>query len=504
LSKTTEEIGLLAGGIAIALLSGPIGVTLLGNMMIANGMIGMGLTMAVSAGAGLLNPPPQDPSNIGPQGQLPVQSPNPLWRILYGIFQFAGSITFVDGPMLNWAGTGSGNPCNNQWIQRVHTLTAHQIAGFLAVVLDGQTFNFGTDLVLLTAANNGGGTIGPIGMWGFVNISNPWAGVIYFAFDCGDPSNFAQPFPMLVAGAQFPGGAVGPILVGSTRWLPTSLQRGRSKVQVLLHYVPSNEGASWGPEGGAPQAYVLGSGRIPTIEFKLAGRLILDYRVVTAWQPSTAYAQSSYVLMGVGSLLTPGVFVQQNSGAVSGAVQPNFAAVLPGTTIADGTGVWKLYGQPNYAAGNGVNTQLNNPGSNKLGGPGGTYLIADAWRGSVPIISGFAIIEAPIGWLQLGSAGSFETGATRPNFSTTVGGVTVDGTGSWTCIGRSIYATCLPDPDGTTNQGGFSNPALVIADYLQTPKNEFGLGAVLTSDSIESVIAAANICDEPVVIEVFT
>jgi hypothetical protein len=195
--------------------------------------------------------------------------------------------------------------------------------------------------------------------------------------------------------------------------------------------------------------------------------------------------------------------VQQNSGAVSGAVSPNFAAVLPGTTVADGTGVWKLYGQPTYAAGSG-RTRLNDVGSNKLGGPGGTYLIADAWVGSNPVISGFAIIEAPIGWLQLGSAGPFETGATRPNFATTVGAVTPDGTGSWTCIGRSIYATCLPDPDGTTNQGGFSNSALCIADYLQTPKNEFGLGADLTSDSIDTIVAAANVCDEPVVIEIFS
>jgi hypothetical protein len=61
----------------------------------------------------------------------------------------------------------------------------------------------------------------------------------------------------------------------------------------------------------------------------------------------------------------------------------------------------------------------------------------------------------------------------------------------------------MPDDDNTTNQGGFSNPALVVADYLQTAKNEFGLGATLTGDSIDTVIAAANLCDEPVVIEIF-
>ena len=71
------------------------------------------------------------------------------------------------------------------------------------------------------------------------------------------------------------------------------------------------------------------------------------------------------------------------------------------------------------------------------------------------------------------------------------------------CPGRSPYATVLPDDDGTQNQGGFANPALVIADYLTAPRDQFGLGATLTSDSIATVIAAANICDEAEAIEVF-
>jgi len=96
------------------------------------------------------------------------------------------------------------------------------------------------------------------------------------------------------------------------------------------------------------------------------------------------------------------------------------------------------------------------------------------------------------------------TQGNRPVFATGgAGQPTPDGGGGWICLGRSKYATCLPDVDGTQNQGGFSNPALVIADYLQTPKNQFGLGTPLTADSIDTVIAAANICDEPVVIEVF-
>src|ERR1039458_6978566 len=239
MSKTMDEVGMIAGGLAVALLAGPVGISLLGSLTICNTMIGMGLTAAVAGAAGLLNPLPLDPANVGPQGQLPVQTPNPLWRIVYGVFQFAGAITFEDGPMLGWEGTGENSSCLHQFVQRVQTLTAHQIAGFLAVVIDGQTYNFGTDLVLLTSSNNtnSSGYLGPPGMWGFINNSNPWCTSIFFAFDCGDPGNATQPFPFLLAGAMLIDGGL-QWLVGSARWTPTCLQRGRAKVQVLTHYNP--------------------------------------------------------------------------------------------------------------------------------------------------------------------------------------------------------------------------------------------------------------------------
>lgn len=617
---------MIAGGIAIALLSGPIGIGLFGSLAVTNGMIGIGLTTAVAGTAGLLNPLPQDPSNIGPQGQLPVQSPNPVWRVIYGIFQFAGAITFEDGPMLGWLGSGANQTCEHQFIQRVHTLCCHQIAGFLAVVIDGQTFNFGTDLVLLTAANNivpGIGWVGPPGLWGFINPQNPWITYIFFAFDSGDPGNSVQPFPFLVAGAAFIDTANGLAWrVGSERWTPTCLQRGRAKVHVLIHYNSQAQFQQYPGGVAAPQPYVLDSGRIPTIEFKLAGRIIQDYRVNTAWVAGATYPNWSYVLAN--GLSTPtqpnlllNVFVQQNSTGVSAGVVPNFASVAPGATIVDGTCLWLNCGHAIYAAGFGQ-TSLNNVGSNKLGGPGGSMLIADAWQGTAgpstvyfngqialwsagpgltspgakitlyygsknspadpnlaaafnsgqavyvdivnspfgngkqlvtgigagappgedptvnfltiqapstsfqkiggPNITGNigtyalesgptvkavgTVIEAPIGWLQVVSVAG-QSGSNRPNFATVLGGATIDGGITWICLGRSMYATCLPDNDGTQNQGGFANPALVVADYLQTPRNQFGLGAALTADSIDTVIAAANICDEPVVIEVF-
>jgi hypothetical protein len=518
---------MIAAGVALAASAyflGPGALAIFSNTAILNTLMGIGITTALSGTAGLLNTGPTDPSNIGPEGQLPIQTPNPLWRIVYGIFQFAGTVTFVDGPFLSWVGTGSGTPCNNQYIQRVHTLAAHQIAGFIAVTIDGQSYNFGTDLVLLTTANNGSNAFGPPGMWGFINNSNPWMGAILFAFDCGDPGNSSQPFPFLVSGAQITTPA-GPFVLGSTRWPAGALQRGRAKVHVILHYVPGNN-LTAGPLGGAPQPYVLGSGRIPTIEFKIMGRLIKDYRVVTAWQADTTYPAYGYVLAAGGGGSNPAggdgdVFVTTGGGTSGAATAPpDFASVSFGGTITDGSVTWLNVGVPIYAAGSGQ-TALNNPASLKLGGPGsagigpGTYLVADAWQGSMAY-GQYAIIEAPIGVLQMALT-AFTSGVTRPPFVPNgvpvldpnvnlVGQVVAEtnvGGGSWVCLGRSMYATCMPDDDNTTNQGGFSNPALVVADYLQTPKNEFGLGATLTGDSIDTVIAAANLADEPVVIEVF-
>lgn len=511
MSRTATEIGMIAGGIGIALAAGPLGLEVFHSLVVMNYMIGVGLTTAMMGTAGLLNPLPLDPSNIGPQGQLPVQTPNPLWRVVYGIFQFAGAITFEDGPLLGWQGTPAGKPCGNQYMHRVYTLTSHQIAGFLAVVLDGQTFNFGTDIVLLTPANSPQGKFGPVGMWGFLSNANPWLGQILFAFDCGDPGYGTNPFEYLTTGATvtFSYGPHYTQLLGSTRWPVTCLQRGRSKVHVITHYAPANDQVTWGPSGGAPQPYVLSGGRLPTIEFKIAGRIVLDYRVVTAWQPLTSYNQNSYVL-AVGANGQVCVFVQMTgSSGISAATIPNFQTVAFGGTIAESSGscAWLNAGVPIYAAGSGQ-TALNNSFSNKLGGPGRTVLIADSWQGNqrtdwqgTP-----AVIEAPIGWLQMPSS-AFLTGQNRPDFDTSsppkVGKVTTDALGSWICLGRSKNATVLPDDDGTENQGGFSNSALCIADYLTTARNEFGLGAVLTKDSIDSIVAAANICDEKVTIAVY-
>ena len=518
---------MIAGGLALAFLAGPVGISLFASLAVCNTMIGVGLTTALAGTVGLLSPTPQQPSSLSPQGQLPVNAPNPLWRQVYGLFQFGGAVTFIDGPILDWVGTLANEPCENQYMHTLHTLTSHQIAGFVAVVIDGQTFNFGTDLVMLTESNywieSGGSGInaGPPGSWGFINPENPWCGAIWFEFSSGNGYDVEQQFPSLLAGATMPIGSE-TFTIGSPKWTAACLQRGRAGVHIGTHYEPyQNE--SQGGNIGAPKAYVLGSGRIPTVEFKILGRIITDYRIETAWQPSTSYPQYSYVL-AIGPIGTINVFVQTAATGTSGSSEPSFLTTGFGTTVSDGGCTWLNCGWPVFALNNGQNengtvgasgdfasndTFLNDPTSIKLVN---NILMADAWRGNYKygtFTSGLSnsVIEAPIGYLQYasGSVGtSYESGTNEPSWSTTQGGTTSDGAVTWICLGRSPYATCLPDSDGTQNQGGFANPSLVIADYLTTPKNLFGLGAALTSDSIDSIVAAANICDEPVAIEVFS
>jgi hypothetical protein len=171
-----------------------------------------------------------------------------------------------------------------------------------------------------------------------------------------------------------------------------------------------------------------------------------------------------------------------------------------GVTLADGGCSWLNCGVPVLAAGSGK-TFLNSQTSVKLGGPGNSVLIADAWQGSTEVYPAGYVIEAPIGYFQQVTV-SGATGNSRPNFSQTLGSTTPDDASTWTCLGRSPSATALPDNDGTQNTGGISNPALCLFDYLTTPRTEFGLGVAPDQALIDSTIAAANVCDEPVLIMV--
>jgi hypothetical protein len=473
--------------------------------------VGVGVAIGGIAGTIAALTAPGEPIAVGNTGLLPVQQPNALWRIQYGVFQAAAAlVSFIDGPNLLWNDSGNNAQCNNQFLNLVHTLTCHQIAGFLSVTIDGETFNFGTDLVL-QPPNAPTETTMPVmwlpGFWGFSDPNNPYCGYVFFHFDPGDPGFTGQPFPSLEPGAvvtngyfQQPDGAnvTGtPIPVGSPKWTSSCLQQGRAKVRILINYRPIKNSVTTFNGAGYP----IAEGRIPKFEFKLAGRIILDPRVQTAWQAGTTYAKYQYVLITTNGVTN--IWVQQNATGVSGSTIPAFASNVAtgsgaGGTLSDGGCSWLNCGVPIVAAGSGQ-TSLNNPNSIKLGGPGSSMLMADAWQGGTSYSNG-TVIESPIGYYQKYSGGT--TGTNLPAFSGLLGSQISDGGGTWTCLGRSQYATALPDGDGTQNTGGISNSALCLFDYLTTPRQSFGLGVTPDQALIDSTIAAANICDEPVTIMV--
>src|ERR1700678_1057993 len=95
MSKAAENIGELVGGIVLT----PVGA------LFCPILIGVGVSIAVAGIVGMLKP--ATPVSVGNTGLLPVQQPNALWRIQYGIFQAAAAIvSFIDGPNLLWDGSG--------------------------------------------------------------------------------------------------------------------------------------------------------------------------------------------------------------------------------------------------------------------------------------------------------------------------------------------------------------------------------------------------------------
>jgi len=432
MSKTVEELGLIVGGLALAVLAGPVGIIAMqGNVAMFNAMVGIGLTTALT-GVGIALRQTQTP--VGAANTLNFNNgPSPR-RVIYGQFQTAGVLTYASFP------AAANQVTTNQYLHLVYTLTGHEITSFDAVIINGTIYNFGTDLVYDPMSSDT--------LWHLYPASTDydfyWQHV-FFECDFGRENNVSQPFPSLAG--------------GDSTWSSACLQRGCAKVHVILRY-DSNQSA------------LFQNGQLPNIQFLVTGKKIVDPRVTIAWQPSAGYVEFNYIVDGRGA-----IWVQQNSSGTSGiaSARPNFegASSFP-ATLSDNTCSWTTYGftQGTASAGLDSNPQghlVNNRLMNDAWAPGETYGQHD-------------IIEAPFGYLQQQTSASGTTGSSFPAFATAVGSTTTDGSTTWTCLGRSWHAL---NP---------SNSALVVNDYLQD--TDAGLGAAASTIDESSVIAAANICEE--------
>jgi hypothetical protein len=443
MSKTITEVGLIVGGIALAIASGPVGIGLIGSLSATNAMIGIGLSTSL-AGVGLALR--KTPTSLGAGNSIGFQSGDGPRRVIYGQVQTAGVLTYASYP------PSQNLVLTNQYLHLVYTLCGHEISSFDGVSINGTMYNFGSSTSL-------GDIIWESGLWHV----DPQGGVpldfygqhMFFEFDSGKRANNSQPFPNL-AGAD-------------STWTSACLQQGCAKVHVILRY-----------DSGIAALYP--SGQIPNLQFLVTGKKIVDPRVVTAWAASTNYPQYSYIVDNNGY-----VWVQTATGGTtpsSGTVRPNFeGSDTIGATLTDNTCTWDCTSfYATIANGNIVAPQ---PKSRAYGTAGvGISLVSDGWLPSVGVTTPI-IIEAPLGYLQLlTTAGT--TGASYPSFSLTRGGTTSDNTAGWTCMGRSWNAI---NP---------SNSALIVNDYIQN--SDWGLEASAASVDLTSVAAAANVCEEPTLI----
>jgi hypothetical protein len=435
MSKTVEEIGLIVGGIALAAVPGlqMLGVlTIAGHAALLNGMLGIGLTTALS-GVGLALR--QTPQTVGVANSISFNNGPAPRRIVYGQSQTAGVLTYASFP------PSQNQSLNQQFLHLVYTLTSHEISSIDAVVIDGTVYNFGTDIIWDNATN----------LWHVNPAANPtpidfyWQH-LFFEFDFGSPIRVANPFVELAA--------------SDSGWTTAFAQQGCAKVHVVCRF-----DTAW--------TALFPSGQIPNIQFLITGKKLMDPRIVTAWQPSTGFLEWNYIVDNNGV-----IWVQQNSSGTSGiaSARPNFEGVssFP-ATLSDNTCSWKAFGGTLADA---FIANSQNPQGNLENG----RLINDGWIQQAGWPQG-AITEAPIGYLQQQqtASGPF-SGTTPPNWSTTLGGTVSDGGLSWTCIGRSPRAI---NP---------SNSALCVYDYLLD--TDAGMKVPAATVNLASVIAAANVCEE--------
>lgn len=417
MSKTIAEIGMMIAGTGLIAIG-----ALTGNPLLE----GLGVTAVLSGFGLLLRPPvPGGPatSTSFDQGVSPR-------RVVYGQFQTAGVLTYASFPPSQNLST------DNQYLHLLYTLTGHEILSFDAVVVDGYIYNFGASLSDILWDSTA--------LWWHVDpgpsptIQDFYWQHMFFEFDFGRANSGAQPFPNLA--------------LSDPAWTSACLQRACAKVHVILR-------------ADTAQPALYPSGQIPNIEFLITGKRVLDPRVVTAWQASTAYTRYSYIIDNHAS-----VWVLLSAGGTSGSTRPNFEATsTPGTTLTDGSLTWTQCTFP-----------FNNISSTAIAW--NNRIVNDGWPGGTATL--YSVMES-LGYLYVCTVAG-ATGAVHPNLTPTQGTATTDGSATWVCLGPGPLAA---NP---------SNSALAVYDYLQD--SDAGMAASPASIDTASVIAAANVCEDQALI----
>lgn len=585
MSKTALLVGEIAAAVVLTVVTygaGSIAVAELGaSLGTASALFSIGVAIGITGVFGLLQPllNPQDTSVPGSQSN--AQESAAFRRVIYGVMETGGVLTFDEMPAGNAPFQDEGPPYGiGNWRHQIYTvsgapITAFGRKGIMVVVID----DIPTELEFRSP------------YWVPIDPNNPWCGTskfgdgnpvynythIGFEFDIGVPT-----------GSVFPG-----LSNACPDWQAgICLQTGSAKVHVAMRYDCQADGTQVGNQGGVyieeldTLVPIYNNGRVPTFRFPLIGKPLLDTRlppgdggggvggggspvvvdIVAVWIPEldeviyplqviidgpyspelvdelegaeiTFAGVTHATWLNGQTLLIDGVTDAHLEGFPAGTVSLTMATVPAGApqpypqTADTGTGTaaphgsggpdgWApgaTYSYFNYIIdpnGN-VEVQLNGPGTGfesgteePVWGLPGTELTDNdcvwsnygpiqpgGWPGPSELINATSaqyVFTDPNGNLQLCTLHDFRTGATQPQWRQLPGLQSADGgyPFAWICATLSAATYGI-----ATNP---SNPALIIYDWLTN--TEYGEGADPSTIDINSINAAANLCEEQVVV----
>lgn len=544
---------MIAGGIALTVATwgagAPLATGLFGGAITASTLSSIGIVAGMAGVFGLLQSVlnPADTSVAGSQQN--AQGSATFRRVIYGVAEVGGVLTYDSAPAGNNGYQNVGPTAN--WRHQVYTIAGHEITSFgrngiPCVVIDN----------VLTTLSLDPST----GYYFPTDESMPFGGQdgphIGFEFDIGNPTETKA---LSALSAACPDWVPGQCIQRGRAKVHVAMRYDCTADGTQV----GNSGSTYSSDlQTSIPIYVNGS--VPTFRFPVIGKPILDTRTNTgdeSWHANTEFGFAEFILDPSGrvevQLNGPGSF---RSGSSTPAWPVSTA--YPGATTPDNQCDWLNAGKVQAGGWPGPNRTIPYPyvftdpngnlqflqyptGAPTGGSPLGTFTTGPTepeWASQAGQetadgtsetqgVTGVDITDGGFGYGPYSFPVSFSGGGGRGatghtlmienrggphNGTYSVVGVIIDTPGygytssptlviggnatgnavlgsvtggiPWLCINETSFA----------NAANPSNPALIIYDYLTNA--EYGEAADPSTIDIDSINAAANICEEQVVV----